>query len=286
MKRLSRIPFSLLSGLLLLSCEPEEDHTGEFRYPLKVGNTWEYTREMKLYIYEDMDSTGAPVYIDTSTFTHLVTNTVTERTTLQDTLQAYAIHSEPESLGAFAGTQYYDNRDDGLYSYAYSGGGSLLLPKRMTSTTIRFKGMSFSDVQAMSTYLQNIIPYSQVKGDSLYFNDPSRKVIQYPLEVGAHWMLSTRYIKIDKEVTGKESIRVPAGNFDCWIIQWLYDMNHDEQWDEDITIFDYVCRKGLIKRVLVAEGVEITTIEDPFGSMGGKQADVHDEAVLTDMTVE
>ncbi|UCD38289.1 MAG: hypothetical protein JSW54_02065 [Fidelibacterota bacterium] len=286
---LSHIPIFLLIALLFFACEPEDSDPGEFRYPLQVGNRWEYTRETGQYIYEDMDSAGTPVYIDTTTYPYLVTALVTEATTWGDTLRVSAIYSEEvsDSFGTLTGTQYYTNHDDGLYCYAYMGGSDIFpLPKRTTSRGIRFKDMSFSDVHAMSTCLQNIIPYAQMKGDSLYFNDPPRKVIQYPLEVGTHWLFSTRYIKIDKEVMGKESIQVPAGNFDCWKIQWLYDMNHDEQWDENITIIDYICHKGLIKRILHLEGAVMTTLWDPDGSMETKWVDIHDEAVLTYVSVD
>jgi hypothetical protein len=89
-----------------------------------------------------------------------------------------------------------------------------------------------------------------IYNDSLYYENPPVQSLKYPFEISSQWTYRNRYNPwhIDKKILGKETIALPAGNFECFKIQWLYDMDHDWQWDKDIVFYDYLHAKGLMKR--------------------------------------
>jgi hypothetical protein len=69
---------------------------------------------------------------------------------------------------------------------------------------------------------------------------------------------------------------VPAGNFDCVKMQWLYDLNQDGEWDDDIIFFDYLCGQGIIKRSILVKDLMI--VNENFELVG--LADSRAESVL------
>ncbi|MFB0515080.1 MAG: hypothetical protein ACETWG_00565 [Candidatus Neomarinimicrobiota bacterium] len=265
-----------------LSCDPETDNPGQI-YPLAVGNTWEYTRQCSLYFYQD--STETPVYTDTSTYTSDVSVVITGKVTLREDHKAYALYSE-ENAGPYthSGVDYYNNTDEGLYLYAYEPGGLLVLPKTQTSGRILFKGRTFGSVRELSAYLQAALPLRFVMNDSIYFEDPPVKVLQYPLKVGAIWTFreAENPWRIDKQVLAEEDFQAPAGEFSCYKIQWLYDFDEDEQWDEDITVFDYIAPEGLVYREITLTG---SVWMDEYGNKMG-YSDYFEEYALTEVSLE
>jgi hypothetical protein len=73
---------------------------------------------------------------------------------------------------------------------------------------------------------------------------------------------------------GKESVSTETGSYDCYKIQYLYESNSSE----NITFYDYVCGKGLIKRSIFFKDITVSSSESPEG-IGF--VDTRDESVLT-----
>ena len=86
--------------------------------------------------------------------------------------------------------------------------------------------------------------------DSIYHENPPLKVLPYPIGRGLRWEYRSieNEFRIDKRVTGRETITCPAGVYECYKVQWLYDYDGDGEWNSDLQAFDYISESGLIKR--------------------------------------
>ena len=253
-------------------------------YPLSVGNMWIYEREAHLYSYQD--SSGTPEYEDTSTFQGTTTSQVTGLATLRDTPEVFAISSmADEGNDTYHAVDYYRNTDKGLYLHAYKGASTPhALPKAQMGSHILFKGMKFWSFRELLSTLEATLPAHPSLSDSLYFEDPPVKALHYPLEVGTHWTsrIADHPWRIDKQVLSKELVLVPAGTFPCYRIQWLYDMDADDQWDEDITVFDYISPAGLVCReAQIVGGIKTDEHSQPIGYL-----DWEEKYILTGLAVK
>jgi hypothetical protein len=129
-------------------------------------------------------------------------------------------------------------------------------------------GRQFNSVDEILAAIERTLapfPTAAGRGD---LEDPPVKSLQYPLTIGSQWTRRTtgNPWRIDKQVTGQEQITVPAGEFDAFQIKWLYDLDADGNWDEEVTYVDYVADVGLVKRVISISGIEITS---PWGDSAG-----------------
>jgi len=171
-------------------------------------------------------------------------------------------------------------REDGLFIIAYqNAGGPIIFPKKSKYRTIVFKTHNFSSVYEMSYFIRQALPLKKFVSDSIIFEDPPVQTLKYPLIEGSQWTYRHDYDswRIDKTVVGKREIHLELGLFHCYHIKWLYDMDNDALWDEDIWIDDFLSEEGLIKRKITILGVDIR-IENGeyFGS-----CDFFDEFILT-----
>lgn len=258
---------SALLLLVLVACDPSDDDPSGFRYPLAVGNAWEYECEWNTYFYSD--SSVIPVYEDTTTFIYNVSAVITARETLRGTIHAFRFVAEMEENGmTFTGEEYLNNREDGLYLYAYRGGALNVVPKRLAAGRVVFKGRSFDSIAELVRTMEQALPLLRVLGDSLIFEDPPIKTLSYPLEVGETWIYrqADNPWRMDKEVIAQDSTTVPAGQFFCYQVRYLYDMDEDGEWDEDIAVYDWIGEVGLVRRQARFSGmVHITASGDTVG---------------------
>jgi hypothetical protein len=71
-------------------------------------------------------------------------------------------------------------------------------------------------------------------------------VLAYPQRTGLFWTYrdssDARPYWTDKVIEGRETIRTPAGTFDCWRIRWIFTPHPGG------AFVDYVSREGLIRR--------------------------------------
>jgi hypothetical protein len=270
----------------LISCDKENENDDEFIYPLTAGNSWDYSREWNLYFYPD-STVEDPVYEDTLTISADVSVTITGEVSLNDTLDVVefrtseTVHGETEP---FIGLQYYNNNKDGLYIYAYKSVGSIILPKIRQAQSIVFKGMNFEDFHHLSNFVQQLTPNTRVISDSLQYENPPVKSLQYPLEIDAQWIFreDNNLWRIGKKVIDRKNVELDIGTFDCYEVKWLYDLDQDEIWDEDIWITDLISTKGLIQRKVSVLRIEEATINGATGRL----VDGVDVYSLTGLSVE
>jgi len=277
----------LIVGFLICGCEPE-DPQDDFIYPLAVGNSWEYHREWTQYFYTD--TSEAKQYDDTLRYCSDISVSIPGKLTLKDSIETYEmIATEVVDTTDFnpvqnqtTGIKYYKNNSDGLYIYAFDrAGGWLVFPKRKATKSVCFKDLEFRSFRELSHYIQQLIPTSRILGDSIHFEEPPVKTLQYPLRVGDRWTYRSAHDpwRMDRVVEKKKKMELEIGPFDCYQVKFLYDMDHDGEWDEDIWITDYISNEGLIRRQVTVQGVTVTTIDDPEGN---RKVDATDIYTLTD----
>jgi hypothetical protein len=276
------IKILLLNCLLLLisNCDknnPTGSEDNDYIYPITIGNQWEYQRTFSILSIrpDTMESV-----LDTIVTSKVIIR-IDRKETLFDSIQAYVFHHTlTETNGpTFESESYYNNHDNGLFFYAYRGSG-LVMPKPTSRGTILFRGNYFNTIQEVTNYISLALPKRINFSDSLIYEIPPLQSIKYPFDINSQWsyMNSDTFWQIDKKILLNENVEVPAGNLDCYKIQWLYDVDGNGEWDEGIIFYDYICSKGLVKRSLYINDIAIVGEYDqePIGFF-----DVEDISVLT-----
>ena len=281
MKRKSPLlTVSFLGALFLLPyCDDDPPDEVGFRYPLAIGNTWDYTRRWDLFHYTD---STASTYDDTTTMLFDIQVAVIDMASLGGLSGLYRIISTESSVwDTIQGAHYYGQDEEGLYLYGYEGYGGLSMPKvrpaSVSRSGILFNGRYFSNVNQLFQIIQDALPgHFPLVGDTTepYIEDPPLVVLQYPLDQDTTWTYRYAYDpwRIDKVVIGEEEITVPAGAFECMKVKWLYDIDNDGEWDSDLFIEDYIGDVGLVKREITILGIisinELGEIVGYMDSMG------------------
>ena len=237
---------------------PGDDYT----FPLAEGNAWEYNSQFVTITLSE----GCRVVLDTLDGYHSLE--IARRETLQDTLACYMLVQTAvyDSLEWWSAASYYEGDENGLWNLAYeTGGGYGGDPKPVVGQRLVFRGHPLSDVRgALSALAWGGL--ASVRSDSLIFEDPPVRSLAYPLYVDLQWTYREPGAPwaIDKRVTDRSSISVPAGTYRCYAVRWLIDIwDEDGQWDEDIDWVDHFCDTGLVKRTLILHDVLVTGPDDP-----------------------
>lgn len=271
---------TLLFMFILLNCSEDKNPIGSednnFIYPLKIGNRWEYTREILVYFRADTSQVTA---VD-DTISSISTIQIVRTETLTGFIRTYVFNESlvGEEGCSFESESYYNNQEDGFYLYAYRGPG-YIIPKSSVQKRIYFKGRYFRDIREIISFIEKAIPNKYTRSDSLIYEDPPLKSLPYPLEIGKQWVYREvgNPWRIDKKVLGKENVTVPAGEFNCYKIQWLIDLDDNGEWENDMEFFDYICTKGLIRRHILFKDLGWT---DEEGNQIGK-FDVEEDSQLS-----
>lgn len=252
-----------------------------FTYPLAVGLRWIYWHE--IHSYADSPQSD-PMYRDTGRAAVGIVAT----TTLFDSLDVYDFHII-EQVGVEYHTChfYLNNTEDGLYTYGYTDPSSIA-PRREVDpdgTAFVFGGRSFASPAHLFAFLrgESTDPAAKRPGPTADGYLPTESYA-YPLRPGHQW--TYRYytddgypFRIDKKVIGRQRVTVPAGTFDCFVIQWFWDFDEDGQWEAGIDGYDYVATQGLVKREFFVGKVGVVTYEHPDGT---GTYDFYDGYTLTD----
>jgi len=252
-------------------------------YPLDIGNQWKYSRTFSMFNFRSNNPEN-DAFADT-TITSSVIVEVVKQEIIQDSVNTYVLQEIlAENNQTFIDESYYANSDSGLYFYAYRGAG-YVLPKMSSKYKILFRSKYFNTVQEITSYIIKFVPQNYFLTDSLIYENPPLQSLKYPITVNSQWIyrFTGKPWQIDKKILDYELIDVPAGQFNCYKIQWLIDINNDAVWDTDIEFFDYVCEKGLIKRSI------LYTDQVVFGEDGSKPlglVDCKDESVLTELSLK
>lgn len=231
-----------------VSCDSED---GEFSYPLAVGNRWEYSREVWISFPRSLPRPQGA--LDEITYYSDCIIEVVRTDSLSPTQDAYVLlETVIQDTLLSERERWYTNELDGLYFHAYQPGTFAVSPK------VR-PGDAPTPAEAWQLAPAGIMELVGLTGqphawdpDSLIYEDPPLRTLPYPPERGYEWLYREpgNPWHINKRITGTAQIEVPAGSFDCYEIQWLSDFHADGQWDDDLVMFDYVSREGLVLRSL------------------------------------
>lgn len=273
----------LFTLLFIQSCEkkynPVTPETSDYFYPIKLGNQWEYSRVFSLLKYEPAN---ASTIVDTF-FTSTVIINVMKQEIIHDNINTFVFKETLiENNHTFTSDTYYTNSNKGLYLHAYRGPGHVV-PKVTQKKRILFKGKYFSDIQEITSFITKAFPRSYSINDTLIYEIPPLQSLKYPLEIGAQWVYRNpdNPWHIEKKIVGFEEVDVATGKFDCFKIQWLYDIDNKGVWDPDIIFYDYICEQGLVKRSIIFKNATISFELEPIGTF-----DIKDESVLTKLNLE
>lgn len=259
------VPLIALLGLMLNSCSsdnPVQDE-GEFTYPMKVGNRWQYHREIAMFNFRP-DS--GHVSFDDTTFLSSSVVEVIRTDLLRDSINTFVFRENLTENGrTFAGETHLNNKADGMYYYAYTGAATVTPLKASLRPRLLFKGKGFISAGELLRLIEKGRPAVSIQSDSLRFEEPPLRSLIYPLQIGTQWNYRAagspwRY---DKKVVGKESLKVPAGSFSCMKVQWLIDVSDDGMFDDDIEFFDFIANSGLVRRSILIKDVALTNESSP-----------------------
>jgi hypothetical protein len=279
------IVFMLITLIILvgLRCEKNENpfkpDSERFVYPIQIGYRWIYTRTLSYSNFRPF--TPKAQSVGDTTASYAVTIEIARRETIHDSIETHVFQEvmTDENGQTFESETYYANLDSGLYLFAYYG-PSQLIPKSGNGIRIDFKGMFFPFVHALVSSFTSLFIGPAYLEDSLTYEIPPLRSIAYPLEIGSQW--TYRYpgepCRMDKKVVGRGMEVVPAGELQCFQIQWLLDMDRDGEWDDDILFYDYIADIGLIRRYILINDCVIIGEDDPE-PIG--VCDILEESVLT-----
>jgi hypothetical protein len=232
---------------------PVKSDNFDSTFPLAIGNQWHYDRTLTTFNIRPYSN----ITIDSTTLSISIDVEITGTESLENINKAFVLlEKTEEEFRTYYSTSYYANSDSGLFLYAYKGGGTVL-PKLPQNYSIRFKDIYFEQLSQIVPYFNDtILPKAQLSDSIIYERFPV-KVLQYPLSIGSQWLFGDiEIVTIYKKAISKEIVEVPAGKFDCYKIQYLYEPNEDYKWT-NITSYDYVNQNGLIKRSVLIKDVEI-----------------------------
>lgn len=206
----------LVFFILLISCSEDNPTTsGNIKkYPDSLGTEWEYHTIFYMVYY---DTSGNITGNDTLD----IGNTIAKVEKTNDTLGSYTDLTlftsfdvtTPQNVGKY----WYRNIDKGLYSIAYTSAGSSqpILPK---SKPADFIESLIKQIKISVTPLSSGIQYD-IRSDSLYFNDPPRKVLQYPLRISNNWIEMNSPFQRERFINRQENITTPIGTYNTYVVE-------------------------------------------------------------------
>ena len=227
-------------------------------YPLAVGNSWEYSR---IQAFVNLESDTICPFPGPETLFSTASVQVIKKDTLLDSIPAFQLYKTIQDPSfSFTAVTYFNNLEDGLYFYAYNW--PIVIPPLQISSakSLYFKGRHFADPRELFLWLEAGKFPSSLTPDSLTYYLPPRKSIQYPLRVNSQWTYTQEGDpwRTDKKIVGFGLLTTPAGNFNCYKIQWLYDLDDDGEWDTDIEFFEFLSEIGIVKWSILVKDLIIT----------------------------
>lgn len=260
--------FLITIVFILNGCSKAPDETDVIiKYPLEKGTVWEYNHTMAFTNFRP--SISGTSYSETTYIQTGYVQVVGEKI-FYDTIRTKQVLEVSHGLRTSVSEKYYLEKPEGLYLYGYRG-GSNFTPKTSNSVRYKFKGTQFNNPQEILEYLEGLQNGLNKKSlDSINIEQIPLIVYKFPIDVGSQWnyrgaISGGLFFRIDKKVVGMELVHLPIGVFSTYVIQWLYDMNSDGIYDADLEFKDYVCKEGLMKRVLKIKNIAITTVDSPEG---------------------
>lgn len=249
--------------------------TEDFVFPLSLGNSWEYSEELRWFNVKPVNLTLP----DPNPMSFSDRVEITALDTLLDSTEVFVFHKIKEGMGnRYEGDEFFNNQKDGFYYYGYGSTewGLMVPPKISTSRAFSWNNQHFSSISELLAMITGQVPLASVALELIGYGYPPRKSIGYPLEVGSKWAFRgpDELISIDKKIVDFQTVDVPAGEFECFVIEWILHPGFPvtTNW---IDYYDYLSKEGLIKRSITVRGVTI------YSEYGAGTADLTQEYVLT-----
>jgi hypothetical protein len=263
--------------LLVLNCTKDDDEFDmDFKFPLKVGNSWNYD----YYVTINYDSMAEANGCNDSIYYYKQNlDIISYEKITHDSIPVYNFYSSDEKSDECFTNSYYNNSGDSLICYGYYHAGTGLDPKETNKKlNFIFAGRKFDNPKDILSWIEEGLP-NQVysKEDSIYY-DPVT-VFKYPFELCNEWVYRQYYpFRMTKKVSGREYIDTEAGSFNCWKVEYVY---YDSLF-ENVSYYDHISEIGMVKRTwdeLAATAIdEFNNILGTFTFKG--------ERILTDYTVK
>lgn len=214
-----------------------------FHYPLEVGRKWHYYGEF--YTSDPLTRITRSSEVQVADFIVLPSHT-----------RGYRLHEVMiENNEEYVSDTYFSNEEDGFYHHGYEG-GSFASPLKGTLNGVsheqyRFNGRTFNSLTELLAQLKgNGLTASSKSLNEPCFYDPPLRSIEFPPKVDHQWNFrpAGEPFLIDKRIVGYGPITVIAGTLHAFEIEWLYDIDADGAYDENIRFTDYISGEGLVKR--------------------------------------
>ena len=245
--------FILGSLLIFLSCD-DNNPPPAFNYPLAAGNSWEYRRVM---LATNFRPDSLSILLPDTMYIQVEVQIPVE---LKDRKKATPIMARSTLYDReLYNIRFYRQDEKGLYHIAYLAGNFVPGLPKAKGLAFKFKGRLYNNLAQMSDALTTEPHLFKSFSDSVIYNTPPSVALKYPLFIGSKWDLTAEYFRIEKTILDYTSVNVPAGDFDVYSIQWLYYFDYADKPDEDLTVFEFISEKGLVKRRLRLLNAVLTT---------------------------
>jgi hypothetical protein len=273
----AHIKVLLISIVFILFNRCDKEFISSFdKFPSDIGNKWIYDKTL-IFIPYGPDSILQYNAADTLHYEILVE---VDKTLILDkiNIETLQFSSKETNITDITSYQYYTNNKYGLLFYAYSGGAHNVFARKKNS--IEFKDLQTSINTEF--IISKMIYLSSLKNseDSLFYLENPSVSLKYPLRVGSNWdYVKNDFIEIQKSIIDIVDVRTDAGSFECYKIKYVYEKSPITN---KIDYFEYFGSKGLIKREIYIENIDIT---DDYGRIieHGKVIELYE---LKDFTIK
>jgi hypothetical protein len=235
------------------------------RYPTQAGNRWDYERIGWTHDFRIIDS-SANILRDTIRTTATVEVTgemnlpatpgVSGDSVLVSVFRTTERESSPH-IDTFISCNYLRMEPNELLHHGYRG-SSLVSPRPSCSRfEFAFRGKRFAHFGQLIEYVTT--PFRASAGDSIQREIPPLIVIRYPLVNGSQWTFrpAGRPWRIDKRSGPTRTGTLAGTRIRYHEVRWLYDMDNDGLWDDDIWIIDRIAESGLMGRTIEVKSVAV-----------------------------
>ena len=225
-------------------------------YPMQIGNTWIYSKVAGTFNFRPLDSTATytPDTVYGSGTVQVVGHarlpaTLPPSADSIETTVFKTVETESGYPDTIISHRYFSADSSGLYLHGYSGGGLYGPTAREGFAQYSFHGITSSSIRGLVDAF--LLEANYLEADTIIREIPPLKTIQYPLTTGDQWTFrpADRPFRIDKLVGQEKYGSVNGMLFRYFEVNWLYDLNNDGVWDENIQLIDLISDKGLVYRM-------------------------------------
>jgi hypothetical protein len=257
---------ALMAGALFQSCSEEEETVTGLRVTLVEDVVLGYDVDEIWHYHELGDST---VSLGGDSLQAFASQTVCEAGVLynqparrvRERTDWHAWGQPLPLLGTTNVDLFYQDRDEALLLLAYSGASTLALalPGSFPVTPeagVLWRGNTFRGLPRARATAKDL-----TTDDDLYLEDPPLVVCLYPLQVDAQWSYRQAGYpyRIDKRVTALGPADPDSlGERECVSTTWLFDLDRDGDWDEDIWMTTVSDARGVVTSQLEQRGLALT----------------------------